>query len=150
MPLSVPEIVKARHRDKVFMAALAVYLGAYVPRLLDEEKQKRIRAQMDAMLAQYDLAWWSAMAWYGKAAFFAAAMARLDIDPLPGLKWAEFYDPHAAQPGSAWMGWWPLKPDPLPLILAQHFHPYHASTEDARKVLRLAGYDIPERDPVIP
>jgi hypothetical protein len=78
-------------------------------------------------------------------------MARLDLDPMPGLKWTQFYDPLAAQPitGFRW-GIWPLVPDPLPGLLAQHFHPYHPATEDARKVLRGAGYDVPERDPVIP
>lgn len=151
MSISVPEVVKARHGDKIFLAAVALYLGAYVPPLLDADKQRRIRDRVGEMRRQQWPFRWSAMPWYMKAAYLAAAMARLDLDPMPGLKWTQFYDPHAAEPitGFRW-AIWPLVPDPLPGLLAQHFHPYHPATEDARKVLRGAGYDVPDRDPVIP
>ena len=133
------------------MAAIAIYLGAYVPPTLDADKQRRIREQLDKMRKQETTSPWSNAIWYDKAAHLAAAMARLDIDPMPGLKWTEFYDPRSAQPitGFQW-GIWPLEPDPLPWLLERHFHPYHPSTEDARKSLRLAGFDVPDRDPVIP
>ena len=150
-PLSVPEIAQARAGDKVFMAALALYLGVYVPPLLDADKRHRIRGRVDEMLTQFNPGSWKTMPWSSKASFLAAAMARLEIDPMPGLKWTAFYDPRAAIPDTSFRwGIWPLAPDPLPGLLIRHFHPYHASTEDARKVLRGAGYDVPDRDPVIP
>lgn len=151
MSFSLVEVIKARRSDRIFVAAIGIYLGAYVPPTLDADKQRRIREQIDKMRSQMDPSPWSACIWYMKAAFFAAAMARLDLDPMPGLKWTEFYDPRSAQPITSFQwGIWPLVPDPLPGLLVQHFHPYHPSTEDARKSLRLAGYDVPDRDPVIP
>lgn len=151
MSFSLVDVIRARRSDRIFIAAIGIYLGAYVPPTLDADKQRRIREQVAEMRRQEWPYAWSPMPWSVKASYLAAAMARLDIDPMPGLKWTEFYDSRAAVPTTSFQwGIWPLVPDPLPGLLMQHFHPYHPSTEDARKSLRLAGYDVPDRDPVIP
>jgi hypothetical protein len=141
--------LRKRKYDRRHKAALIVLLGAHMSTQLDAAQKARVESEMNANFNRSDTpaAGWQRWAqWDAIAAFRAAAMERVGIEPrIPGLSWSQLFKPWAH-----WRKWpqWPVMRDfdNRPAFVLLDFRLLDSATEDAKVFLRNNGITIPEAD----
>ena len=139
-----------RKYNRRYKAAVIVLLGAYMFEKLAPDEKARVESEVNDNFNRTDnpaVAWRRQMKWSAMAAYRAAAMDRVGIQPaIPGLSWSQLFQP--------WHLWrkvpeWPRKAfDSRPTLLIYDYHPFDPSIADAKRFLRSSGICIPNADPV--
>ena len=137
--------LRQRQYQRAFDAAVAVFLGAYLPQLLKTEQNREVEAMVDKMIRRervYPPAvhrrWAS---WDGKAAYRVVAMARVDVTLPTALGTWETLLKRWKHGVFTWY-------DMRPIRISWDFHPFHPATEAARKMLQVEGLQVPNADPI--
>jgi len=143
------DYIRRRKYGRRYKAALIVFLGAYMFERLDRDNKARVEAELSDNFNRTDtpaVAWMRVATWDLIAAFRAAAMDRIGIEPIiPGLSWTPLFKP--------WGFWrklpeWPRRAfDARAAILIDEYRPMDQATADAKKFLRDNGMNIPDADP---
>jgi hypothetical protein len=140
------DVFRRRKYDRRYRAALVVYLGTYMPDVLDTANRQRVEAEVRRLSKGFvdgSAAFRKWAPWESWGALRAVAMAHLSIEPsIPGLSWGEL------------LRGWP-KRDPLfgswdsrASWLLFDFSSAGQAAADAREFLRGHGWNVPDRDPV--
>lgn len=133
-------------------AALIVLLGAYLPATLTPENQARVSSAVLQNVSRFNesLAMWKRWtSWHMVAAFHAAAMDALGIEPpMPDISWKALFKPW--ERANRWLWRWPYfqaKFDIRPLLAVREYRPMDPATSGAKELLRQHGMAIPDIDP---
>jgi hypothetical protein len=145
-PLSV---LRRRRFERRRKAALIVLLVVWMVERLDADDRARVEQSVTdnyRKSADPPAVWRRYASWDVVAAEWAAAMQRLGIESaLSGHPWADLF-----APWGIWQKWpqWPLSNcDLRPAFVARDFLQMDPASEDARRLLREHGFDIPDESP---
>lgn len=129
---------RKRRYDRRYKAALVILVSEHMYARFDAAQRTRIDVEMNENFNRSDnpAATWRQVQWDIIAAFRAAAMERVGIEPtIPGLSWAELFKPWAH-----WRKWpqWPVMRgfDNRAAFLVLDFRQMDAATADAEAFLR--------------
>ncbi|MEQ1516299.1 MAG: hypothetical protein ABL931_07410 [Usitatibacteraceae bacterium] len=129
---------RKRNYDRKHKAALIVLLGAYMFERMSPDEKARVESEVDDNFNRTDtpaIAWRHAINVEAMAAYRAAAMDRLGVQPvLLNLSWSQLFEP--------WRRWrkvpeWPRKSyDSRVDDLMNEYRPLEQASIDAEQLLR--------------
>ena len=132
-----PFDIRKRRYERHYKAALIVFLAAHMFEQLNSDQRSKVESEMDSNLNRSDtpaVAWRRWADWEAIAAFRAAAMQKIGIEPpIPELSWAHLFRP--------WAHWrklpqWPIRNfDTVPAAVVLDFRLAGKATKDAIEFL---------------
>jgi hypothetical protein len=140
------DFLRKHNYERRYRAALIVYLGAHMGDLLSDAQRASVEADMDSNFKGSTFpaaAWHRSNRWYAMAAFRAAAMERVGIQPpIMGLSWAQLFQPWSRGKNVTLLPGLP-EFDRRAIDLVRDFRVIDTATEDAITFLRASGMSIP-------